>query len=323
MTVRRALVTGGGGFVGQWLTRALLERGDEVTIADLSAPGRAAPILSPAELSRVHWHRTDIRNQDDIRGAVDASRPDLVFHLAGVAFPPDSDRAPAASYDVNTLGAVRLLAELVARRGAGALDPAVLVVGTGTQYGKHDAADMPLTEAAERRPLTTYAATKAAQEEAALQIARASGMRIVCTRSFNHSGPGHGREYLLPSLVRRVRALRGESGPHTLALGNDVVRDYLHVTDVVRAYLLLLDAGVGGEVYNVASGRGISVRELARDVLLRAGVEAEISTDKSLVRALDVPVLVGSPARLTAVTGWTATRSCSDIIDDLLNAPAH
>jgi GDP-4-dehydro-6-deoxy-D-mannose reductase len=101
------------------------------------------------------------------------------------------------------------------------------------------------------------------------------------------------------------------------------VRDYLHVTDVVQAYLLLLDAGVAGDVYNVASGRGISVREIATEVLLRAGVEAEITTDRSLVRPLDIPVLTGSPARLIAATGWKPARSAGDIIDDLLNAPSH
>jgi GDP-4-dehydro-6-deoxy-D-mannose reductase len=224
---------------------------------------------------------------------------------------------------VNTTGAVRLLTELAVRRAAGALDPVVLVVGTGMQYGRHDPSEMPLSEGAELRPTTPYAASKAAQEVAALQIARASGLRVMCTRSFNHSGVGHGQEYLLPSLVRRVNALRHQPGVHRLALGNDVVRDYLHVRDVVNAYLLLLDTGVGGDVYNVASGRGISVRALATEVLLRAGVEAEITTDKSLVRPLDIPALTGAPDRLIAATGWSATRTCGDIIDDLLNAPSH
>jgi len=106
-------------------------------------------------------------------------------------------------------------------------------------------------------------------------------------------------------------------------LGNDVVRDYLHVADVVRAYLLLLDQGERGQVYNVASGRGVSVRELATSVLERAGVEADITTESSLVRPLDIPVLTGSPARLMAATGWTVARSHVDIIDDLLDAQAR
>jgi GDP-4-dehydro-6-deoxy-D-mannose reductase len=105
-----------------------------------------------------------------------------------------------------------------------------------------------------------------------------------------------------------------------LALGNDVVRDYLHVSDVVRAYLLLSERGVPGEVYNVSSGRGVSVRELAQDVLLRVGAPVDISTDAALVRPSDIPINVGSPAKLKHDTGWTSLKTHADIIDDLLNA---
>src|SRR6185369_3656203 len=133
-----------------------------------------------------------------------------------------------------------------------------------------------------------YAATKTAQEIAALQAFRRSGLRAICTRSFNHSGPGHERRYLLPSLVNRVQQIRGGSEPR-LTLGNDVVRDYLHVSDVVTAYLLLAERGRAGEVYNVSSGRGVSVRQLANDILLRAGTTAEISTEPALVRTSDIP----------------------------------
>ena len=105
-------------------------------------------------------------------------------------------------------------------------------------------------------------------------------------------------------------------------LGNDVVRDYLHVSDVVRAYLLLGSHGTAGAVYNVASGQPVSVRELAADVLLRTNVRAEISTDPSLARSTDIPVLVGSPRRLMRDTGWTPLKTHGDIIDDLIHS-AH
>ena len=142
---------------------------------------------------------------------------------------------------------------------------------------------------------------------------------MVCSRSFNHSGIGHGKEYLLPSLVEKVRKVRDELAP-TIAIGNDVVRDYLHVSDVAAAYIALAERGRAGEAYNVASGKGISVRDLATDVLLRAGLAPDISSDPSLIRATDIPVLVGSPAKLQRDTGWTPRKTHADIIDDLLNA---
>ncbi len=233
---------------------------------------------------------------------------------------PSAADAPAEAWSVNVVGAVTLLSEVARRRAAGTLDPRVLVVGSAQQYGRHDAADLPLVETAEQRPLTVYAASKAAQEVAALQAFRADGVQLVATRSFNHSGVGHDDHFLLPALVRRVLAIR-RGARDTIHIGNgDTIRDYLHVADVVDAYLALLDRGVAGEVYNVCSGIGVGVRELTECVLDRAGVAADIASDPALQRASDVPALVGDPTKLMRATGWRARRTRDDIIDDLFHA---
>ncbi|MGE5099297.1 MAG: GDP-mannose 4,6-dehydratase [Deltaproteobacteria bacterium] len=315
----RALVTGGAGFVGQWLTRSLLERGDSVDLTGLGDAPSGPDVLTAEERSATRWIPADMRSTDDVESAIERSAPDIVFHLAGVSFPPEAERSPTTTYDVNVLGAVRLLGAIQRRVVAGVVNPMTLIVGSGMQYGPHSAAAMPLRETTEQRPVSIYAASKAAQEVAALQFFRGSGARVICTRSFNHSGVGHAREYLLPSLVERAKRVR--RGEETrVALGNDVIRDYLHVSDVVRAYLLLVERGVAGEVYNVSSGRGVSVRQLAQDVLLRVGAPVDISTDPALVRASDIPVNVGSPAKLKHDTGWTPLKTHADIIDDLLHA---
>ena len=315
----RSLVTGGGGFVGQWLIRALLDRGEEVHAAGLGDPSSGPNVLDEVERQRLHWLTTDMRDSAAVDRAIEQSMPDWVFHLAGVSFPPDADRSPDVTFDINTVGAVRLLSAIRRRHAAGTLDPVVVIVGSAMQYGVHEPAAMPLDESAPQRPAGTYGASKTAQEDAALAYHRSAGLRVICTRSFNHSGIGHGAAYLLPSLVARARKIAaGAPGP--LVLGNDAVRDYLHVTDVTNAYVALAERGTPGEAYNVASGRGISVRQLAEDVLLRAGVHADISTTPSLARPYDIPVLIGSPAKLMAATGWTPLKTHVDIIDDLLNA---
>ena len=152
-----------------------------------------------------------------------------------------------------------------------------------------------------------------------MQAHRAEGVRVVCTRSFSHSGPGQPTQFLLPALVARALALPKSGG--TLAMGNgQSVRDFLHVSDVVEAYLALLELGSAGEVYNVSSGEGISVRALAESVLQRVGASAEISSDPALSRPVDVPVQIGSNTKLRRATGWIPRHTREDIIDDLIQA---
>lgn len=317
----RALLTGGGGFVAQWVIRAMRSRGWEVVA---SGPEGSAPAQADAVAAgEARWRQLDVRDAAALGAVLDAERPDAIVHLAAVAFPPAATADPAAAWGLNVVGTVGLLGALGARVKAGTLDPVVLVVGSSEQYGRHDAADMPLREEAAQRPLTVYGATKAAQEVAALQAHRATGVRVVATRSFNHSGPGQGTDFLLPALVRRALDLRGTPGAR-LVLGDQTpVREFTHVADVAEAYCRLLEAGVAGEAYNVCSGQGTTVRELAISVLHRAGVTADISTDPALLRPVDVPILVGSPDKLRAATGWAPARTRDDIIDDLIHAASR
>jgi GDP-4-dehydro-6-deoxy-D-mannose reductase len=223
---------------------------------------------------------------------------------------------------VNVTATVRLLAEVARRRAAGEGDPAVVVVGSAEQYGAQPAEAQPLPETAEQRPLTLYAATKSAQEVFALQAWRRDGVRVICTRSFNHTGAGQTETFLLPALVRRALGLR-PSGERVLRLGNtSPVRDVSHVSDVVSAYITLAERGAPGTAYNVARGVGHSVRELAETVLRRVGVEAELVEDPALVRPVDVPILVGDAGRLRAL-GWAPHHSLDDCIDDLIDAATH
>jgi GDP-4-dehydro-6-deoxy-D-mannose reductase len=320
----RALVTGAAGFVGQWLVRDLLAAGHEVTGLTPVDPSAAATLLSTDEQADVDWLMGDVRRIEDVRRALDIAPPDVVYHLAGVSSVTTATSDPGTATEVNVVGAARLLGEVRVRRRVGVLDPAVVIVGSGEQYGRHDKSELPLTEDAEQRPLTVYAATKAAQEVLALEAFRSEGVRVIATRSFNHSGPGQAPGFLLPSLVRRALALRsgaanGGERRAALSLGNtSSVRDFLHVADVAAAYIALAARGRSGEIYNVSSGVGVSVKELAVQVLAATGVKAPLATDPALARAVDVPALIGDNARLRDATGWAPVRSLRTLIEDLV-----
>jgi GDP-4-dehydro-6-deoxy-D-mannose reductase len=318
----KALVTGAGGFVGQWLCRALLRRGWTVTGTTLGfapEPG----VLSAAELMLMHWRGINLRPGTDRRtldALVQREEPDAVFHLAGVSFVPAAGADPIAAFDTNVGAAVRLLEALKRWRAASGREPRLLVIGSAEQYGRHEEADMPLREGHECRPRTFYAATKCAQEHFAMAAARHDGLPVIATRSFNHSGRGQAPGFLLPALVARALAARAAPGM-PMPIGNTgTVRDFLHVEDVVDAYIALVEKGRPGEVYNVCSGEGASVGAVAAEVLARAGATGSLQPDPALQRSVDVPVLVGDNSRLRADTGWAPSRTRADIIDDLLNA---
>lgn len=325
----RALVTGAGGFVGQWLCAELLSDGWDVHgVALTGAP--AGGTLKDWQRDAVLWHDLDLRDPAEAAEAIALARPDAVFHLAAVSYVPEAGMDPGAAWSTNVLAAVHVLDTIAMRRRAGEIDPVVLIVGSGEQYGPHAPAELPLSETASLEPRTVYAATKVAQELAALASWRATGTRVIATRPFNHSGPGQAQTFLLPALVQRVLDAHAE-GDDTIRIGNpDSVRDYLHVQDVARAYIYLAQRGTPGEVYNICSGAGTRVADLAQlviDEVARSrstrldggdGRSLRAVLDPALMRAVDVPALVGSPAKLTAETTWTPNHTLEMLIEDLV-----
>ncbi len=304
----RAFVTGDSGFVGQWLCRALLRDGWDVVGFSLdlsrSLHGDTEPPLDAVDAAL-----------DDIL----ATPTDAIFHLAGVSSVPAAAADSQIAMNVNVGGAVRVMQAMHRAKTATGAAPLLLIVGSGEEYGRHDESELPLVESAECRPATPYGLSKWMQERVVLTMAEDLGLRVIATRSFNHSGPGQAPSFLLPSLVQRAVAARASGGE--VVIGNtEVVRDFLHVEDVVSAYISLVSRGIPGEVYNVCSGHGVRVGELAQEVLAAAGVRTPLQVDPALQRAVDVPVLVGDNTKLRTTTGWAPRIARSRIISDLLDA---
>jgi GDP-4-dehydro-6-deoxy-D-mannose reductase len=294
----RAAITGARGFVGRHLARHLEELDVEVASLDVDD---ADPI--------------DITDRDAVSRRVRELAPDVVYHLAarshvGASW-TDGDLLTA----VNVEGARAVVDACVAAEVA-----RVLVVGSAEQYGAVDPEDVPITEDTALRPLTPYGRSKVEAEAVALDAHRTYGLPAVCVRAFNHTGPGQSPAFLVPGLAARVAAAERD-GLDEIALGNgEPVRDFTDVRDVVRAYALLAAHGSAGEAYNVCSGRGVRVGDLAARLVSRATRPLRLVTATDLVRSVDVPVLVGDPAKLVAATGWTPQHDLDDTLDAVLDA---
>jgi len=289
----RALVTGGGGFVGRHLGTHLGSMGDEVISIDLEV---------------------DVADPEAITAAVLDAQPDAIYHLAALSHVGESWGSPAEVLRVNVLGTAALLA------AGRALDepPVVLVVSSAEAYGAVGPDDLPITESTPLRPISPYAASKAAAEQLALQAWRGYGQPVVLVRPFNHVGPGQAPTFAVSALAKRiVEAERDRSG--RVAAGTLTARrDYTDVRDVVRAYRLLVTRGTTGDTYNVCSGVDVAVSEVAERLCALAGAEVELVTDPDLVRPVDLPVLRGDPGHLVADTGWRPEIAFDDTLLDIL-----
>ncbi len=289
----RAFVTGGSGFVGPWLCQHLTDSGDEVVLADLSV---------------------DVTDGPALRKAVGDARPEVVYHLAAQSSVSASWDAPAATFSVNALGTVHLLSAVQACSP----EARVLLVSSVEVYGVVRQVDLPITEAFPFRPVTPYAASKAAAEMAGVQAHLGLGLDVVRARPFNHTGPGQTAQFFVPSMARQiVEAAR--TGATELRTGDLTVRrDILDVRDVVRAYRLLAERGAPGEAYNICSGRSVTLEHVLCRLLALAGSDMVVTTDPSRLRPVDLPDLRGDPSHLRDATGWEPRYALDETLADVL-----
>jgi GDP-4-dehydro-6-deoxy-D-mannose reductase len=291
----KALVTGAGGFVGPHLCAHLRAAGDEVV-----DPGN----------ERAGF---DITDREIVEDVLTRHRPDVLYHLAARSDVAASWRDPSGTLRVNVEGTQHVLD---GARAAGV--QRVLVVGSAEEYGRVDPADLPLREDAPLRPITPYGASKVAASYVALQAWLGAGLETIRVRPFSHTGPGQLDTFLIPALARRIAAAERDANA-TVAVGAlDPIRDVSDVRDVVRAYRLLMEEGVPGEVYNVCGGTGIAVREIVDQLVGRARRPVRVEVDPALLRPVEVPVLVGDAAKLRAATGWAPEHAIDATLDDVL-----
>lgn len=290
----KALVTGSAGFVGRHLIAHLVAMGDTVVGID-----RADGV--------------DLNDAPAVAAAVADAAPDVVYHLGGWSDVGASWEHPQASFEVNAIGTLNLLQACVAN-GA----PRVLAVSSADVYGRVQPDDLPIAETTELRPVTPYAASKAAAENVALQAWLGYGLETLRVRAFNHLGPGQSTTFVAPALAERIAA-NERDGSDEVPVGNLTPRrDITDVRDVVRAYRLLMEHGVPGDVYNVCTGIDLSIEELATQLIGLASRPMRLCPDPSLQRSIETPVLRGDNAKLRATTGWAPEHALETTLLDVL-----
>ena len=286
----KAIVTGGHGFVGHYLVELLEQYGYEVDIFDL----------------KEGW---DLRNFEEVRNYIDNVRPDYIFHLAALAFVPESFANPQRAIDINITGSLNIL-EAVRQLG---LKTRIHLAGTSEEYG-----DAGPNEDDLLNPQSPYAISKMAMDHLGRLYAKSYGMNVVVTRAFNHTGAGRGEMYAESAFAKQIveveRGLR-----EVVTHGNlESVRNYTDVRDIVRAYVEAIHLPSG--VYNICSNQNVTMQEVML-TLISKSTEKNIKTEVNpvLYRPSDFSFKKPSCKKFTDLTGWKPEYKLGDTLEDILN----
>lgn len=290
MVKPRALLTGRSGFTGRYVARELEDAGYEVfglsNHVDDSAPG---------------FIRADLLDRDAVKRAVELVRPDVVLHLAAIAFVAHGD--VDEMYRVNVVGTRNLLDALAASSKVPNL---VVLASSANVYGNAEVE--PITEDVPPAPANDYAVSKLAMEHMArLWMDR---LPIVITRPFNYTGVGQSEHFLIPKIVAHFRR-----GDQEVELGNiDIVRDFCDVRAVAGIYMAIVRAAPVGEIFNICSGVGHSVADILDIMDQITGYRIFVRTNSAFVRANDVMRLVGSNRKIRRALGSIPATSLRDTL---------
>ena len=311
----RALITGMTGFAGSHLAEYLLAEHPDV---EVYGTHRWRSRMENVEhlRSKVKLLEADLRDYTSMHSALERSRPDVIFHLAAQSFVPSSWTAPNDTLTTNVSGQTNLFEAVRALR----LDPVIQIACSSEQYGLVLPGETPIKETNPLRPLSPYAVSKVAQDYLGYQYFQSYGLKVVRTRGFNHTGPRRGHVFVTSNFCSQVASIELGLQEPVIRVGNiDAIRDFTDVRDMVRAYWLAVTKAKPGEVYNIATGNGIVIREMLERLIALANVEVKIETDPERLRPSDVEVLIGDASKFKADTGWEPRIPFDQTLRDLLD----
>ncbi len=303
----RVLVTGIAGFVGRTLSHELITAGHDVVGIDLSVDN-CLPTISNAIA-------TDLTDSGSVHSAVKKLQPAACIHLGGIASPPVGKKNPELMLNTNVLGTAHILEAL--RQDAPTAK--MLLASTSYVYGNVNSAEA-ISEDAALSPIGIYAVSKAAADMMTLAYAKDYGMHTMTARAANHTGPGQSTDFVVPAFASQIKAIANGTQPAVMRVGNlESERTFMDVRDVVRAYRQLIENGIAGLAYNIASTERVSIKTILDTLCESAGVKPSIEVDPAFYRPTDrSPIL--NTQRIQGVTGWQPQIPLKQTLHDIMES---
>jgi len=312
----RYLITGFSGFVGKHFLEYLEKLHSPVSVLGVD-------IVSPDfGLNRLHhmqcdFEKMDLLDREGIEKSILQFQPNLILHLASYSSVAFSWQNPVKSFQNNTNIFLNVL-EAVHSVNTGIR---ILSVGSSEEYGDLAGGNTLFHEEDALHPVSPYAVARVTQEMLSKVYAKGFGLDIVMTRSFNHIGPGQKEIFVIASFAKRLVEMKKEGAASPKLMTGDIslIRDFVDVRDVVRAYDGLLKKGQKGEIYNICRGVGYSLKELVQQMASILGMDVLTETDEKLIRPNDNKVIIGCNEKIKRDIGWTPEIPLRRSLEDVIN----
>ncbi len=311
-TSKKALITGIAGFAGSHLAEALLEK--NISVFGFYHPRHSIDNLQEIK-DKITLVACDLLDEKKVKKEIEHLSPDYVFHLAAFSSPAQSFKNPQETLKNNIVGQINLLEALVSAKSKAK----ILIIGSADEYGYVDPKQLPVKEDAPLLPTSPYAVSKVAQDLLGLQYFINQKLSIVRVRPFNHIGPRQAPVFVIASFASQIAQCEAKGGG-TIKVGNlNASRDFTDARDMVKAYILALDKGELGDVYNLGSGHAVKISEVLKLMLKMAKVKIQIKVDKTRLHSHDIKVIYCDFSKFKSKTGWTPNIPLKTTLSDTID----
>lgn len=275
--MKKVLITGAGGFVGNYLIKEFRNHDYIVIACDIKK--------SDSFTDDITYYDMNILDKQRVEEILEETKPDYLINLAAISSVGLSWNIPDKTMEVNVVGTLNLL-EAVHKKCPNCK---ILLIGSSEEY---EMKNEPLKEEDTVNANNPYGISKIAQENFAKLYKQKYGLDIVCTRSFNHTGIGQLEQFVIPSFCKQVVEIDKSGKPGKIYVGNlSAYRDLSDVKDVVKVYRALLENETEELIYNVGSGKVYKIEDLLNYIISLCDQKVEIVIDKEKVRPIDTPYI--------------------------------
>lgn len=313
----RLMITGFSGFVSRHFLSFLSDNHINMVVCGLDIQEPMFDYRKDYAGMKIQFHIINLLDEQSIKEIVSEFLPDFVLHLASFSSVAYSWEHPMESFINNT----NIFLNMITAIRESNCNCRILSIGSSEEYGDVSEKDIPIGEEQMCRPLSPYAVARVSQEMLSSVYSKSYHMNIVMTRSFNHIGPWQDDRFAVPGFIKRIYEVK-KSGMQKgeIETGDiSIVRDFVDVRDVVRAYYLLLLYGRSGEIYNVCSGKGFALNEIIDFVAQEFGVEITTRTNPKYLRTDDNRIIIGSPEKIQKEFGWKPLIDIKQTLRDMIS----